>query len=467
MLVVSAVALGMIGFLHPVIADQGAPSAVFPGFTAVDAHAQGQLATGYLFAVGDELTRLVGAAVEINGPPAGAQGTAAFIQRGAGGTYVYGVAGGGGNGKGGALPDPPPGEADAFFPANPQQGSWEGPLTGAAKTQVIDGRFTSKVTATPTARGDAAVTQFIVPGALEIEQAVVNSHSEPTDNGVVAESVSVLRGLTIGALHIESLTSRAYAFFPAQLEAPKGIARTVVEGATVNGTPVQITDQGVVAGDKPNPGPQGQINDALAKSGFPQIRLTPSTVNTGGDGSFNAVTGVLQVIHRDPKLGTQNPQGFEGGGFSVGGAEVSVLAGRCAPTCGGALDLSAPPVAPGGAAFDAGPPGGGGYGSSGSSSTTAVAPTGPSTSSELPSGSTEPSAPVAPLPSTDTSTAPPATQTAPQSSQQAPTTPPRQANLAAAQLTPDMAGWMRDAYLALGAGVLIVLLAGTLLIRTR
>jgi hypothetical protein len=30
-----------------------------------------------------------------------------------------------------------------------------------------------------------------------------------------------------------------------------------------------------------------------------------------------------------------------------------------------------------------------------------------------------------------------------------------------------MAGWMRDAYLALGAGVLIVLLAGTLLIRTR
>src|SRR4029077_14397690 len=114
------------GFLHPVVADEGAPSAVFPGFTAVDAHAQGQLATGSLFAVRDELTRLVGSAVEINGPPAGSQAIAAFIQRGAGGTYVYGVAGGGGNGKGGALPQPPPGEADAFFPANPQQASWEG-----------------------------------------------------------------------------------------------------------------------------------------------------------------------------------------------------------------------------------------------------------------------------------------------------------------------------------------------------
>jgi hypothetical protein len=462
MLAVSAVALGVIGFLHPVVADEGAPSAVFPGFTAVDAHAQGQLATGYLFAVGDELTRVVGAGVEINGPPPGSQSTAAFIQRGTVGTYVYGVAGGGGNGKGGALPEPPPGEADALFPANPQQATWEGPLTGAARTQVVDGRFTSKATATPNARADAAVTQVTVPGALVIEHGVVDSHSEPADDGVVAESVSVLHGLTIGPLRIESMASRAVGFIAATPSQPKGSARTVVDGASVNGTAVQVTDQGLVVGDKASPGAQAQVNDAMAKAGFPQVRLTSSTVAPGDDGSVHAVTGMLQVVHRDAKLGAQNPQGFEGGGFSVGGAEVSVLASRCAPSCGGPLDLSAPPVAhgAGSAAFDAGPPGSG-HGSSGSSSTAAVTPAG-----EPPVAAGEPSTPTTPLPPADASAAPPAAQPAPQSSQQG-SAAPRQINPAATQLTRDVAGWMRDAYLAIAAVLLIVLVAGTLLVRSR
>jgi len=466
-LLVSAVALGMIGFLHPALADEG-PAAVFPGFTAVDSHAQGQLATGYLFAVGDELTRLVGAAVEINGPPPGSQAISAFIQKGAGGTYLYGVAGGGGNGKGGALPQPPPGEADAFYPANPQTATWEGPLTGGAKTQVLDGRFTSKATATPDARGDASVVDVVVPGSLEIAKGVVVSHSEPTDQGVVSESSSVLSGITIGPLHIDTIVSRAYAFVPAEPGPSKGIARTIVLGATVNGTPVQITDQGIVAGSNPSPGPQSQINDAMAKAGYPQVSLTPSTVKTGEDGSFSATTGVLQVIHRDEKLGAQNPQGFQGGGFSVGGAEVSVLASRCAPSCGGALDLSAPPVAHGGSAFDAGPPGhGSGYGSSygGSSSTGSSS----SSAGDLSSANrTEAVSPSAPAPPESSTAAPPATS----SQQQAPPSAPqsnsaRPNTLAATQLPPSVAGWMRDAFLAFGAALLILLLSGTLLIRSR
>ncbi|HEX3605733.1 MAG TPA: hypothetical protein VH134_07400 [Candidatus Dormibacteraeota bacterium] len=469
----SAVLLGVAGFLQPVVADEGAPAAVFPGFTAVDALAQGQLATGYLFAVGDELTRLVGAQVEINGPPAGSEAIAAFIQRGAGGNYVYGVAGGGGNGKGGALPQPPPGEADAFFPANPQTSSWEGPLTGGAKTQIIDGRFTSKATATPDARGDAAVTHVVVPGAFEIQQAVVDSHAEPTTDGVVSESVSVLHQVTIGPLTIYNLVSRAYIAFPALPGPTKAIANTIVDGATVNGTPVQITDRGLLVGPNASPGAQDQVNDAMAKSGFPLVRLTSSSVAPGPDGSARAVTGVIQVIHRDDKLGAQNPQGFQGGGFSVGGAEASVLAGRCAPSCGGPLDLSAPPTAHG-AAFNPGPPGGGssglgsgssagsGYGSSSSSGS------GLSALGSEPSGATgtEPATPVTPPPPDSSTTTPPGTSagTAPGSTS-APAAPQRPSSLAATQLTPDMAGWMRDAYLAMGAALLILLLAGGLLLR--
>jgi hypothetical protein len=470
MLLVSAVTLGLFGFLHPVVADEGAPASGFPGFTVVDATAQGQLATGFLFAVGDEANSLVGSAVEINGPPAGSQAISAFFLRGKGATYVYGVAGGGGNGKGGALPEPPPGDAEAFFPANPQQAAWEGPLTGALKTQVVDGRFTSKVTDAPTARGDAAVTTLEVPGALKIEHAVVDSHSEITDSGVIAESVSVLRGVTVGPLHIESMVSRAYGFIAAAPGPPKGIARTVVEGATVNGTSVQVTDQGLVVGPNTSPGAQAQVNDAIAKAGFPQIRLTPSLVAPGADnGSVHAVTGELQVVHKDEKLGAQNPQGFSGGGFSVGGAEVQVLGTRCAPNCqggtGGPPDLSAPPTAQGGPppaaidrspSFEASPPSTG-YGSSAASSTTAVtppAPSEPSTTDVVPPV-TEPSTP----PVTQPAPAPPVQQAAPSA--------PRRTTLAATQLTPDVAGWMRDAYLAVAAVLLAVLLAGTLLIRAR
>jgi len=478
MLLVSAMTLGLFGFLHPVVADE-APQSGFPGFTVVDATAQGQLATGFLFAVGDEANSLVGAGVEINGPPSGSQAISAFFVRGKGATYVYGVAGGGGNGKKGALPEPPPGDAEAYFPANPPSSTWEGPLTGALKTQVVDGRFASKVTDAPTARGDAAVTHVEVPGALTIEQAVVDSHSEIISTGLVAESVSAMRSITIGPLTIQSMVSRAYGFIPSDPGPPKGVARTVVEGATVNGTPVQITDQGVVVGNNASPGAQAQVNDALAKSGFPQIRLTPSTIAPSGDGgSVHVVTGALQVVHKDEKLGAQNPQGFSGGGFSVGGADVMVLGTRCAPNCGGGAggpgDLSAPPVAQGGPppAFNSAPPSAGGssgsasstgygYGSeSGSSASSSATAVTPPVSSEPPA--TE-SASAPSLPSTSTPS-----QAAPAPAPQ-PAAPPatRPSTLAATQLTPDVAGWMRDAYLAVAAVLLAVLVAGTLLVRAR
>ena len=233
-------------------------------------------------------------------------------------------------------------------------------------------------------------------------------------------------------------------------------------------TAVQITDQGIVAGSNPSPGPQSQINDAMAKAGYPQVSLTPSTVKTGEDGSFSATTGVLQVVHRDEKLGAQNPQGFQGGGFSVGGAEVSVLASRCAPSCGGALDLSAPPVAHGGSAFDAGPPGhGSGYGSSygGSSSTGSSS----SSAGDLSSANrTEAVSPSAPAPPESSTAAPPATSSQQQAPPSAPQSNPARPNtLAATQLPPSVAGWMRDAFLAFGAALLILLLSGTLLIRSR
>ena len=73
MVLIPAMTLGLLAFLPPVAAEES----VVAGFTGIQTHAQGQAATGYFFAVGEEENRLVGALSEINNPPAGSKNIAA------------------------------------------------------------------------------------------------------------------------------------------------------------------------------------------------------------------------------------------------------------------------------------------------------------------------------------------------------------------------------------------------------
>src|SRR5258705_5663715 len=102
----------------PDVGGDGASQAGFFGFSHVETVAQSQLATGYFFALGEEVNRLVGARTEILGPPLSSRVVAAFVQRGIGATYVYEVAGGS-RGTSSALPTPPPREAPPSYPAHP------------------------------------------------------------------------------------------------------------------------------------------------------------------------------------------------------------------------------------------------------------------------------------------------------------------------------------------------------------
>ena len=309
--------------------QEAGAAAGFHGFVAFDTHAQGQVATmiGYLGDLPEE-DRIVGALSEINGPPSGGRNIAAFFQKGAAASYTYGVLGGPG-GAAGVLPQPAPGEAVAFFPADPSEHTFEGPVTQGADGQVVDSRFYAKATETPTGRAEASVTHLSVPGQFTVVHATVVSHSEPVEGGVAAESVSTLRNVVIGPLRIDSMVSRAYGFVAAKAAVPEGVATTVVEGATVNGTPVQITEQGVVVGDGAPAGAQAQVNEALAAAGLSDVSLTPSVVTPSEDTeSLDVVTGVLRLVHRDSAFGFQYLQGFEGGGLAIGGAQVSLLGRR-------------------------------------------------------------------------------------------------------------------------------------------
>jgi hypothetical protein len=365
----------------PAEAGGGTEGNGFHGFAQFETHAQSQVATatGFLNAFRED-NSIVGAVSEINGPPATSRNITALVFRGRAVVFVYGVVGGGG-GERGTLPDPPPGEANAYYPTEPLEMTWSGPITGLGLPQVLDSRFHAKATKTPTGRTEGAVTALESPNHFKVGQATVVSHTEPADGGIVAEAVSVMHQVEVGPLLIQNIVSRAYTFVPTSGE-PKGIASTVVEGAKVGETPVQVTDKGIVVADNVNPLQQEQVNKAMADAGYPEVRLLPSVAKAGEDGSsVDAAAGTLSFVKHDESLGASNPQGVAGGGFSIGGAEAFVRTQRCSPDCGSGTssdssgDTGSSPLSNGTSSDGAPAPsyvesgGAGGYGADSSSST--------------------------------------------------------------------------------------------------
>jgi hypothetical protein len=116
------------------------PASAFDTFSILG---QSQVATTWLYAVGDEDEHIAGAKVAVDKPENVAAIAAAF-QRGTAAGYTYGATVGGGSNAGaggkGIAPEPPPGEADGQYPSSPDQMTWEGSLTSGAKGPVIDGR---------------------------------------------------------------------------------------------------------------------------------------------------------------------------------------------------------------------------------------------------------------------------------------------------------------------------------------
>ena len=478
----------------PADAGGGSGAEGFHGFAGFDTHAQAQVATltGFLNAFRED-NSLVGSVSEINGPPANSRNIAAFFERGRGATFVYGVIGGPGGARG-TLPDPPPGEANAYYPTDdpPYEMTWSGPLTGAGFPQVVDSRFHAKPTHTPTGRAEGAVTAVSDPGYFTVGQATAVSHTEPVEGGVAAEAVSVVHQLQVGPLLIQNIVSRAYAFVPTSGD-PKGIATTVIDGAKVGTTPVEITDKGIVVADKTSPLGQEKVNKAMADAGYPEVRLIPSVAKPSPDGSsIDATAGTLEFVKHDEKFGASNPQGFSGGGFSIGGASVDVSTRRCASACGGdsgsaSSDTGSGPLPSSGAAGSEPPSstapapstaaGGSDYGSYGTGSSAPAsaalttdtsgaglsksASAGLDTGGSLSSGSGLPAGDSG----SSTSATPPgsggeatAGSGAGANEAAAPVTVRQQTAVAVTELGPKSAEWLRDLYLmaALGLGIIFV-----------
>jgi hypothetical protein len=159
----------------------------------------------------------------------------------------------------------------------------------------------------------------------------------------------------------------------------------------VGKTPVMVTDRGIVVADKGDPTAADKVRAALTQAGLSDVRLLPSLANASDNKQqISAQTGGLAVIHRDPKFGASNPQGFQGGGFAVGGAEVSVVGQRCDPACASPAGAGESP----GLSFNPPAPADGQSEAAGSVPLASVAPA-PAADDSAALGSTDPSGDLA------------------------------------------------------------------------
>jgi len=311
------------------------PGSAFDTFSILG---QSQVATTWLYAVGDEDEHIAGAKVAVDKPDNVAAIAAAF-QRGTAAGYTYGATVGGGSNSGaggkGIAPEPPPGEADGQYPSSPDQMTWEGALTSGAKGPVIDGRAHAKATGAPSGEATFILQHLDVPGQLTVDHAVTASRGAPTADGLQGESTSVLRGITIGkTVKIDSLISTTYALLPAASGEIKSVGRTVVQGASVNGTPVEIGDTGIRVSDQGQGTAQKaqldeQLTKGLASANIEDIRLARATT-TKDEGKVLIDAPALVIKWRDKTVAANNPQGFSGGGLALGGATLSLEGERAA-----------------------------------------------------------------------------------------------------------------------------------------
>jgi hypothetical protein len=335
--------------------DPSAASTPAPAFDTFSVFGQSQIATGYLYAVGDEDEHIGGAKASVD-KPENVLAVAAAFQRGTAAGYTYGATVGGGQNAGaggkGIAPEPPPGEADGQYPSTPAEQTWQGTVTGAGKGPVVDGRAHAKATALPSGEAQFTLQQLDVPGQLTVGHALTASRGGPAAGGLEGESTSVLRQITIGGtVKIDSLVSKTYALLPANPGETKAAGSTLVQGASVNGVPVDIGDTGIRVSDQGQGTAQKaqldeQVSKGLAAANIEDIRLARTTIAKGDNGKVAIDAPALVIKYRDKALAARNPQGFSGGGFALGGATLSVEAQRATSSDASESSGPEPPAAP-------------------------------------------------------------------------------------------------------------------------
>ena len=146
--------------------------------------------------------------------------------------------------------------------------------------------------------GQARGARFDFPGVLEASEARSRTETRFEDGKTVVEAVFTARDVTVGeGLHIDLVEARSVAKAGGDRTRSAGASTLRIVGATFNGTPVVIDDQGMHA-----QGDQGfdDLNEALAEQGL-EVRASQGRESVDGTGEFvdTASGGLLVRVSRE------------------------------------------------------------------------------------------------------------------------------------------------------------------------
>lgn len=144
-----------------------------------------------------------------------------------------------------------------------------------------------------TSSGQADATRYSVPGVLDAAAVRTTTDTRFVDGRTIVEAKLVATDVTIGAgLHVETLEARSVSVATGDAATAKTDSTLSVLGATFNGTPVTIDDQGVH-----NDLDQAAVsfNDALAAQGL-EVRLVQGRSQVSPEGDLvSTSTGGLRI----------------------------------------------------------------------------------------------------------------------------------------------------------------------------
>ena len=161
------------------------------------------------------------------------------------------------------------------------------------------------------------------------------SRGEPTAAGLEARGQQRARSRSPSAasLTIDSMVSHAYALFPAE---PGEVQTTAVTVLRARRSTARRWRSPTGASRSPTRArartrrrnSTSRSAKALSRANIADIRLAEATTKVDEDGLVKINAGMLVVEYRNNEFGGANPHGFSGGGFSVGGASLSIEAIR-------------------------------------------------------------------------------------------------------------------------------------------
>ena len=239
---------------------------------------------------------------------------------------------------------PPPGTTETLYPQGPEEGRAEAfPVSGGDGGRLPQSSGRSDATSSS---GEALYGEFAPSPELSVFSGLAHSSAGVTESAVRSAADVVMKDVRLGggALVIQMLSATAEAVADGTPGGAHADGSVVMTGATLMGTPVVLTPNGLQVGGAGGEAPAATPVDALLAQAGISFRRLPDTTVESPDGTESRLDlGGVEVRF-------DQPDREFGMGFVMGRVSVRARAVRNEPQAAGADSTlpapGAPPPAP-------------------------------------------------------------------------------------------------------------------------